>query len=395
MISVNELAALVKAQCRIISQAETFTSSTVVDGILPTVDLLCATPATVTISNGIQGTSSKADVRVHFKPVTAYGECDLYETSSGVFEFTFCGTRRGQHKLSMEVNGIHSGHFSVLVTLPPNRLGKLVRVIEPVYCPTSIAIASNNLFFVNESGRFPRLAVMDRFGRKSISFINYSDINYPNGLAVDKDGMIYITDRYSNTLLKMDQQGILLLKTGCTGSQPGQFNTVGEIAIVDDELLYVTDYGNHRIQVFDKNLKFCYKFGRYSSNLGEFDGPGDLAYSTNNKELFIADSKNHCIQVCMRDGKPVRVFGVAGQFTGKAKLIEPLNICLDKNEKFLLITDMEGGHILVFTIMGNYVSSFSSKGSGRAQLDRPTCVAMDSDGYVYVCDSKNSKIVVF
>ena len=163
VISVNELAALVKAQCRIISQAETFTSSNVVDGIPPTVDLLCATPATVTISNGIQGTSSKADVRVHFKPVTAYGECDLYETSSGVFEFTYCGTRRGQHRLSMEVNGKHLGHFSVLVTLPPNRLGKLVRVIEPVYCPTSIAIASNNLLFVNESGRFPRLAVMDRF----------------------------------------------------------------------------------------------------------------------------------------------------------------------------------------------------------------------------------------
>ncbi|KAL5518152.1 hypothetical protein EMCRGX_G003838 [Ephydatia muelleri] len=163
VISVNELAALVKAQCRIISQAETFTSSNVVDGIPPTVDLLCATPATVTISNGIQGTSSKADVRVHFKPVTAYGECDLYETSSGVFEFIYCGTRRGQHRLSMEVNGKHLGHFSVLVTLPPNRLGKLVRVIEPVYCPTSIAIASNNLLFVNESGRFPRLAVMDRF----------------------------------------------------------------------------------------------------------------------------------------------------------------------------------------------------------------------------------------
>lgn len=56
---------------------------------------------------------------------------------------------------------------------------------------------------------------------------------------------------------------------------------------------------------------------------------------------------------------------------------------------------MEGGHILVFTTMGKYVSSFSSKGIGRAQLDSPSRVAMDSDGYVYVCDSKNSKIVVF
>ena len=393
VISANELAALVKAQCRIISQAETFTSSTVVDGILPTVDLLCATPATVTISNGIEGTSSTADVKVNFKSVTAHGECDVYETSSGVFEFTYCGTRRGQHRLSMEVNGKHLGH-SVLVTLPPNRLGKLVRVIEPVFSPTSMAINSNNLLFVNESGSFPRLAVMDRFG-KSISFIKCSDIIYPNGLAVDKDGMIYITDICSNSLLKFDPQGILLLKTGCTGSQPGQFDVVCEIAIVNDELLYVSDNGNHRIQVFDKNLTFLFKFGRHGSNLGEFDGPGDLAYSTIDKELFIADSNNHRIQVFTCDGKPVRVFGGAGLFTGKAKLIKPFNICFDKSEKFLLIADIEGGRILVFTTMGKYVSSFSSKGSGMAQLDSPSRVAMDSDGYVYVCDSENNKIVVF
>ena len=393
VISVNELAALVKAQCRIISQAETFTSSTVVDGILPTVDLLCATPATVTISNGIQGTSSKADVRVHFKPVTAHGECDVYETSSGVFEFSYCGTRRGQHRLSMEVNGKHLGHFSVLVKLPPNRLGKLVRVIEPVYCPNSMAITSNNLLFVNES-ILSQLAVMDRFGKR-ISFIKCSDINCPNGIAVDKDGVIYVTDSYLNTLLKFDPQGTLLLKTGCTGSQPGQFDLACEIVIVNDELLYVSDYGNHRIQVFDKNLTFLFKFGRHGSNLGEFNCPGDLAYSTKDKELFIADSNNHRIQVFTCDGKPVRVFGGAGLFTGKAKLIEPLNICLDKSEKFLLIADIEGGRILVFTTIGKYVSSFSSKGSGMAQLDRPTRVAMDSDGYVYVCDGKNNKIVVF
>ena len=211
-----------------------------------------------------------------------------------------------------------------------------------------------------------------------------------------KDGMMYVTDLVSDALLKIDQAGNLVQKTGCTGNKPGQFDLPCEITIVNEELIFVADNKNNRIQVFDKNLAFRYKFGTYGSKLGEFNGPGDVAYSKTSNELFIADSHNHRIQVFTLDGKPVREFGGAGFFTDKVKkLIAPLNICLDKTEKFILIADIEEGRILVFTTIGKYVISFSSKGSGSEQLQCPTRVTMDSEGYVYVCDNKNDKIVVF
>ena len=64
--------------------------------------------------------------------------------------------------------------------------------------------------------------------------------------------------------------------------------------------------------------------------------------------------------------------------------VPPTFSYLDKTETFLLVADNEAGHILVFTTQGKYVSSFSSKGSGRDQLQFILCIAVDSDGYIYV-----------
>ena len=181
---------------------------------------------------------------------------------------------------------------------------------------------------------------------------------------------------------------------------------------MNDELVYVVDGLNHRIQVFDKNLKFCQKFESYGSKLGELDHPSDLAYSNKSGVLFICDSNNHRIQVFGLNGKPLLQFSDAGHkilssekksfFPFKwpvvqvemEKLIRPWNISLDKTETFLLVADNELGCILVFTTQGTYVSSFSSKGSGRDQLQFITRIAVDSDGYIYACDSRNNKIIV-
>ena len=112
--------------------------------------------------------------------------------------------------------------------------------------------------------------------------------------------------------------------------------------------------------------------------MGESNGLGDLAYSKKNRKLFIADTKNHRIQVLRLGGIPIRELVGPGFFSGRVKLIEPtFNICLDKNGKVsLLIADIEEGRILVFTTQGRYVSSFSSKGTEKAQLQQPTQIAI-------------------
>ena len=396
----NELAALAKSQCRIIY--DTSDLKVIVNGVQSTIDVMCPTMVTLNTSRSTQGTHGEAEVSVKFQHVSTLGKCDVYERGPGVYEFSYCAVTRGQHILSVEEHGkpILGSPFPVLVTLPPNKLGNIVRVIEPLCCPTSMAISSNNLI-ICEQGSCPRLVVMDRFGQNAF-YIKSKDLISPNGIAVDQDGMIYVTDASSHSILKFDKCGTLLQKTGSNGKQSGQFDIPGEVVVVNNEFLYVADCNNHRIQVFDTNLKFCEKFGKYGSKLGELDCPADLAYSKKSEVLFICDSNNHRIQVFGLDGKPLLEFSDASSRVLSSekkslfklgrpvvqveieKLIQPWNISLDKTETFLLVADNELGHILVFTTQGKYVSSFSSKGSGRNQLQIISRVAVDSDGYVYV-----------
>ena len=44
---------------------------------------------------------------------------------------------------------------------------------------------------------------------------------------------------------------------------------------------------------------------------------------------------------------------------------------------------------------GEFVAKFGSHGTGRGQLNRPTDVAVDSDGDVYVCDWVNNRVQIF
>ena len=407
----NELAALAKSQCRIIY--DTSDLKVTVNGIQSTIDVMCPTSVTLKTSRSTQGTHGEAEVSVKFQHVTTQGKCDVYERGSGEYEFSYCGVTRGQHILSVEEHGkpVLGSPFPVLVTLPPNKLGNIIRVIEPLCHPSSMAISSNNLI-VCEGGSCPRLVVMDKFGQNAF-YIKSKDIICPNGIAVDQDGMMYVTDASSHSLLKFDKCGTLLHKTGSKGNQSGQFDRPGEVVVVKYEFLYVADCFNHRIQVFDKNLKFCERFGKYGSKLGEFDCPTDLAYSNKSEVLFICDSNNHRIQIFMLNGKPLLEFSDAGSRVlspekksflsfGRPvvqveieKLIQPWVISLDKTETFLFVADKKLGHIVVFTTQGMYVSSFSSKGSGRDQLQSVTRIAVDSDGYIYACDSRNNKIIVY
>lgn len=81
--------------------------------------------------------------------------------------------------------------------------------------------------------------------------------NGPTHLAVDPiDGYLYVTDGYTNAVVhKYTPDGKHVTAWGESGTDPGQFNTVHNIATDREGWIYVADRDNRRIQVFDRNGK--------------------------------------------------------------------------------------------------------------------------------------------
>ena len=82
--------------------------------------------------------------------------------------------------------------------------------------------------------------------------------NNPSHAAIDpRNGDIYISDGYSDARVhKYDPNGRPLFSWGESGTDPGQFNVVHNIATDRDGWVYVADRQNKRIQVFDPNGRY-------------------------------------------------------------------------------------------------------------------------------------------
>ena len=72
-----------------------------------------------------------------------------------------------------------------------------------------------------------------------------------------KTGDIYVSDGYANSRVhKYSPDGKLLFSWGESGTDPGEFNVVHNIATDRDGYVYVADRENHRVQVFDSSGKY-------------------------------------------------------------------------------------------------------------------------------------------
>jgi peptidylamidoglycolate lyase len=105
--------------------------------------------------------------------------------------------------------------------------------------------------------------------------------NSPTAIAFAPDDSVYVSDGYGNSrVAKFSHSGKFLLDWGHKGSGPGEFDTPHGVAVDKQGLVYVADRENSRIQVFDPNGKFL-RMWKYDDMGKPWDvavGPDNLLY---------------------------------------------------------------------------------------------------------------------
>ena len=292
----------------------------------------------------------------------------------GVYEVTYTPEVRGRHTLIVKVNGtqIAGSPFQVFAKIHPTQLGESVRVVKGMVGPWGIALNSKQQLVVAEwSGK--KVIVFDREGKK-VQTITCERFSYPNGVAVDKDDNIYVSDMDNSSLFKFSKEGKLMKVVGRKGTQRVEFSDLSFIKVINDKL-YVCDSWNNRVQILNTELEYVNSFGCHGDGDSQFNSLNGIAQDRAGN-LYVTDSKNNHVQVFDCKGQFLSTFSKKG--AASEQLNCPLGICVG-SDQLVYVCDNGNKCVSVFKTSGEFVTSFG-------QFSNPGGIVIDDDGFVYVSD---------
>lgn len=111
--------------------------------------------------------------------------------------------------------------------------------------PHAIRLDSKGLVYVGDREN-DRIQVFDQDGKYLRQFGGFA----PYGLYIDTDDTIYVADGRANQVLRMTLTGEVLEKWGSAGAEPGNFQMPHGIAVAKDGSVYVAEVTGKRIQKF-------------------------------------------------------------------------------------------------------------------------------------------------
>ncbi len=306
-------------------------------------------------------------------------KCNVIQTNPGDYNITFIPTR-GEHLLTVQVGGVDIPNSPFTITVIA--IGdKPVTTIQGLNDPTGITVCANGDIVVAEYGGNCVTIFNNKQGVKNRS-INRAPLigqfNGPFGIAISNDGHILVTDYHR--LQKITTDGVFVKSIG--GSKIGggllEFNWPRGIAVHPTTgVVFVADLGNNRIQVFNgADLSYSHTIRHDNIRM-----PLDLAVDSEGY-LYTTDTFTHSVCKFTKTGQYV-------QMIAKLK-----NSSLALYNEHIYITDTSNHRVLIYDSNGKQLHSFGKKGNREGKYNEPAGIAVDTSGYVYVCDNHNNRIVV-
>lgn len=317
------------------------------------------------------------------------------DNNDGSYTVSFVPEQVGEAKLFASINGlkIRENPYTIVVRktyLAVNKPSNIVDSSGNMGRPWGIAFSQNGMWAVADLSKHC-VYVFDKEDELVVKIGSRGNSNgrfyCPYGVAFDSDGHLYIADGGNHRVQKFDAAGNYLLQFGSKGSSGGQLNNPRGIVIHDDKL-YVADSNNKRISIFQTNNgEFCHFIGK-----GHLDAPYDISVNTNDL-LVVVDHDQHCISTFTLEGEFVNKFGSKGKHWGQ--LNEPCSLTTDLND-CILVADSGNHRVLIFDKDGNCINCIGTIiGPSAGEFNYPRGVALSSNGSIYISDSANKRIQVF
>jgi len=212
----------------------------------------------------------------------------------------------------------------------------------------------------------------------------------PYGMAVDSKGNLYVADQKVGAIFifNTETRTAELIKN----REHAHFVRIIGLAIDDNDRLFVSDPALRHILVFDASHKAT---DVITEGMVE---PGNLALDRENRLLYVSDINLDQVLVYDADTFQLkRKIGTAGKnhaLTTPGDFARPTGLAVDE-EGNLYVCDTLNNRIEVFDADGTFVRAFGKHGDGPGYFARPKGIAIDSDGHIWVADGMQDRVQVF
>jgi DNA-binding beta-propeller fold protein YncE len=183
---------------------------------------------------------------------------------------------------------------------------------DKLLSPLNIAVAPNGDIWVTQM-IISRISIFDKAGK----FKKSLEIDRPIQI-VNEANRMYITTQGQVAVLDLD--GNVLEEWGEFGQAGLQFAYPNGLALDDKGNMFVVDSQNHRIQILSKKGELIGGVGAPAKDMNDSNrlfGLGAGAAFDNRQRLFVVDSFHHAVRVFSYDGEDYGRMGSQGYQDGR------------------------------------------------------------------------------
>jgi DNA-binding beta-propeller fold protein YncE len=186
--------------------------------------------------------------------------------------------------------------------------GHFQRIVKPVgltgtWSPLGLAFDhSGDLYVTEVGGKTHRVVVLDQFGKvlRTMAPVDVA-LSFPNGIAVDASGNVFVADSNNGRLIAFDADGKAIGGAN-RGIGEGDLGLPRGVAVDSNGRVYVVDTTNQTIHGYKltsdgaNRISFVGAFGDEGIADGLFEYPNGIA-TDSRSNVYVTDRENGRVQV--------------------------------------------------------------------------------------------------
>lgn len=220
---------------------------------------------------------------------------------------------------------------------------------------------------------------------------NFTPFQAPLDVAVDSEGVIFVSDTQLGRVIGMDFQGNMLVEIDFSKAEKVPVSPT-RITIDSEDNLFILDGNANQVLVYTTKGRFRYKFGKQQGGVTGIQKASNIYADRENSLVYVTSYEGTAVLVFDYDGFQILSFGQHD--SGESNFSLPTGIVATPDGT-IYVADMLRSDIKRFDAEGRYKMHFGGVGKSGAAIIFPADIHLSRDGRLFFAEKTSKRIHVF